>query len=101
MPRFNIVLAIPSFVLKYGAMLIINTVLRRKRYQKVMSESIKNTWHSRHEIKKKRKELRLRTSKSLGFWGVSRRLSFFLPFDTKRFWKLIVKKDKSSIESYT
>lgn len=99
-PLSNIILAIPSFIIKYVAMFGINTLLRRKRYKTVMYKSIIKTWKSRREIRQKRKAHFKKRKQSLSFMAARYHITWFLPFDMKRFWRLIVNNKKGGIDSY-
>lgn len=99
-PTFLILITIPSFIVKYLAMAIINIAFRRRDYQTVMLKSLTNTWKSRNEIKVKREQQSKKKLRRAGILSLRGKMTFFLRFDIQRFWNLIVKKRKGSIDTY-
>lgn len=99
-PALLIFITIPSFAIKYLAMFIINFVLGRRKYQTVMFQSISNTWKARYEIKRKREIIANNQQRRLTSWSTRKYLKFFLLFDIKRFWHLVVQRKKGSIDTY-
>ena len=96
MPILNILIALPSFLFKYLAMLIIDIIFLRIEYLKVMYKSLRNTIKNRKLILRKRKEYK---TKRINYFSHKFFISF-LWFDIKRFWVHIVLRKKSAIDNY-
>ena len=99
-PFKKMIFDIPSFLFKYSSMAVINLLFRRKKYMKVMIQSIKNTWKGRSEIRKNRKAYYGGRPNTPHLFALFSRITFFLWFDLKRFWSSIILNRDNSIDRY-
>ena len=88
----------PSFVFKYGSVFMIDIILRRKVFFKVMKESWQNTLGPNQEAIQDAREQFYSKGKRISTWKILRKQRFFLWFDIKRFWKFVVVGEKSFLE---
>jgi len=100
MPTFKIFTDIPSFIFKFISMLIIDLVFWRPKYLKILIDSWKNLWNIRSLVGMKRKIYYSKLEESIRIGSLFKKIQFFLWFDLKRFWKLIISNNNSSIDQY-
>lgn len=100
MPVSNILLSIPSLILRYFLMSVVYLLFRKWKYLKLLKESfqeiflkdIKNIQQVRkHFISK---ELKLTTSQ------ISKKMTFFLMPDINRFIRIFIRRENSAIDTY-
>lgn len=92
MPLFLILINLPFFIVKYSLVLIIDIVFRRRKYFNRMWKAIKYTiFLDRKKIAKARKEFHNK-NKTISSISIMRKMTFFLWFDIKRFYKYIILK---------
>ncbi len=100
MPWPVLLINIPSFLFKYGSVLLIDVVFVRKKFLKIMLDSIKTTWTTeRPVINESRKEF-LSNHQPISTFAILKKMDFFLWFDIKRFWKFVVLRKKTTFEKY-
>lgn len=100
MPLPVILLAIPSFLFKYLAMLTINIIFWRKKFLKLMIQSIWGTFSEDwHLIKRARKQFKS-NHKRIGTLRLLRKQTFFLWFDVSRFYKYFIQNKPSAFDTY-
>lgn len=96
MPFLNIVLAFPSFLIKYISMFVIDIIFWRPKFLRVLLKSWRNIFNNYGNLKQRRKALK---SKRIKYLKHPQKISFFF-FDVKRFWDFIILKKKSAIDNY-
>ncbi len=89
----------PWLVLKYSAVLVIDIVMLRLRFLKVMWKGISTAVKNRGLIQEARSDFYNRVSVVRPHREISSRMVFFLWFDIQRFWKFIVLRKKSNLEA--
>ena len=88
----------PSFVFKYGAVFLIDIVLRRKVFYRVMKEAWSNTLGPNQGAIQAARADFYRDRDLISTWKVLRMQRFFLWFDVVRFWKFVVVGEKSFLD---
>jgi len=88
----------PSFVFKYGAVFMIDIVLRRKVFYKVMKEAWQNTLGPNQEAIQAARASYYKSGKPVSTYRILRMQRFFLWFDMVRFWKFVVLKERGFFE---
>ena len=99
LPKVNIIKALPSFLFKTLAMVVIDILFIRPKYLRVLFNSWKNVFKMRKKIRAERKKLA--SIQKISSTKISRELVFFLWFDIQRFWNIIILRKNSSIDSYS
>lgn len=99
-PTLKLLLDIPFIILKNILMVIINILFWRIKYLKVQIKSWVTILSSFRTIRLKRKETRALRKRSISTLELFRRTEFFLAFDIKRFYRIIIKKEESAIDNY-
>ena len=89
----------PSFVFKYGAVFMIDIILRRKVLYKVMKEAWKNTLGPNQEAIQGARKSFYTSRKTISTWKIIKKQRFFLWFDVVRFWKFVVIGEKSFLDN--
>lgn len=95
MPSLNIVLSIPSFLFKYISMILIDIIFWRPDFLHILIHSWISVVKNEGNWLLKRKKIKRRR-----YYFRHNMLISFLPFDIERFWRIIVKKEKSALDSY-
>ena len=90
----------PCFVFKYGAVFMIDIVLRRKVFYKVMKEAWQNTLGPNQPAIEAARTAFYTKGKPVSTWRILRMQRFFLWFDVVRFWKFVVVGEKSFLEKW-
>jgi len=98
MPKTVQWLNFPSFVFKYGAIFMIDILLRRKIFYKVMKEAWQNTLGPNQDAIKAARQSFNKQGKPISTWKILRKQRFFLWFDVMRFWKFVVLRERSFFE---
>ena len=98
-PTKGIILTIPSFIFKYATMFFINTLFWRKRFLKIMFESIGGTVKNFKRIQAARKAF-YKDRQTIGTLGLFKKQTFFLIFDIKRFYKYFILRKRSALDVY-
>ncbi len=90
MPSIVIFLNLPIIIFKYGLVLIIDILFRRSIYFRIMWNAIKFTLtKDRQKIKAARQQFH-RKYQTISSYEIIKKMTFFLVFDIKRFFKYIV-----------
>jgi len=90
MPTMVILLNMPIIIFKYGLVLLIDILFRRRIYFKIMWNAIKYTiTKDRKKIILARKQFR-QNHQHIASFEIIKKMTFFLVFDVKRFFKYIV-----------
>ena len=98
MPRPLRWLNFPSFVFKYGAIFVIDIVLRRDLFYRVMKDAWAHTFGKNKAAIQRAHQQFYATRTPISAWRLRGLQTFFLWFDLKRFWKFVVLKEKSFLE---
>ena len=98
MPRTLRWLNFPSFLFKYSAIFVIDIVLRRKLFYRVMKDAWTNTLGKNKDHIQTAHEAFYKKHQPISAWRIRHLQTFFLWFDIKRFWKFVVLKEKSFLE---
>lgn len=99
-PTLKLLLDLPFIILKTILMFIINIVFWRIKYLKVLIKSWVTIINSARTISIKRKQTARLRKKKISTMELFRRTDFFLAFDLKRFYRIIIKKQESAIDNY-
>lgn len=90
MPPLVILFNLPFFIVKYSLVLIIDVVFRRRKYFNRMWKAIKYTiFLDRKKILNARKQFQ-KDFNTISSFSIMRKMTFFLWFDIKRFYKYII-----------
>jgi GT2 family glycosyltransferase len=89
---------LPGMIVKYSVVLMIDLLLFRFKFLKVMVNGIRLTILNWSEIKSARKTFYLEQRVTRSNSEIIAMLTPFLPFDARRFWKHIVLGKKSALE---
>jgi len=100
MPIYKILIDLPSLIVKFVSMIIIDTIFFRPKYLKILLKSWFNIWQQRKEVFKNRKTFYNQTKSISGILTLHRKIYWFLPYDVKRFWKILIIGRNSSIDHY-
>ncbi len=95
MPLPFLVLNLPFMLFKYGMVFLIDIVSFRWQFFKVMQKAIGITYKNHKALIKEKRKQFLCNRKTISFITIFRESTFFLWFDIKRFWNLVVRQDKS------
>lgn len=100
MPFWVLLINLPSFIFKYGSVIVIDIVFFRWKFLKMMCDAIyRTTFKERKTIAEARKKF-LKRHKPISTMKILKKMEFFLWFDIKRFWKFVVLKQKTTFEDY-
>lgn len=100
MPTMAILVSLPSFIFKYGSILIIDIVFLRIKFLKIMCDAIYRTvFQERKKIAAARKAFH-ESHKTVSSWEILRKQEFFLWFDIKRFFKYVILRRPTTFEKY-
>ena len=77
---------------------MIDIVLRRKVFYKVMKEAWQNTLGPNQDAIQLARKSFYKKGNLISTWKILRKQRFFLWFDIVRFWKFVVLKEKSFLE---
>jgi len=98
MPLWVLVINVPCIIFKYGLVLIIDVVFRRWAFLEMMWNAIKKTltvdWS---KIKSARKQFQS-NNKTISSIKIMKKMTFFLWFDIKRFYKYVILNKPSHFE---
>jgi GT2 family glycosyltransferase len=98
MPMSVVIQKFPGMIFKYSMVLLIDLILFRFKFLKVMVNGIRLTILNWSEIKRARKTFYLEQRVTRSNSEIIAMLTPFLPFDARRFWKHIVLGKKSALE---
>lgn len=99
MPLRGIILTLPSFVVKYTAMLLINLVFWRTKFMKIMFQSLKEAlWDEINVTLQSRRDFHLK--KQISIFSLLQKQHFFLWIDIKRFYKYFILNQHSALDVY-
>lgn len=101
MPQHKILHDAPSIIFKYVSMIIIDILFFRIKYLKILVKSWRNIWNQRSVIINNRRLFFQSTESVLSFSELRAKIKWFFPFDCKRFWKILILGDNSSIDEYS
>jgi len=97
MPTLVIFLNIPIILFKYGLVLLIDILFRRRIYFSIMWNAIKySITVDRQKIIAARKKFR-KSHQHIASYKIIKKMTFFLVFDIKRFFKYIVFRDNHPV----
>lgn len=99
-PSLYIIANLPSLIFKYLMIFIIDIIFLRFQYLKVILAAIKKAFYNFSLIKEKRNAFYKGRNETITYLSFRKKLIFFLFFDIKRFYNLILKRNKSSIDNY-
>lgn len=98
MPWPVILISLPSFIVKYLIIIIIDIIFWRPKYLKILFQTLWETFTKEFTtIRKKRKEF-FAQIQPISSFQILRKQQFFLWFDTKRFFKYIVFRKQSEFD---
>jgi len=100
MPTKKILFDLPSIFIKYLSMIIIDIIFLRPKYLRILFKSWKNIWKNKRELIANREKFQNEVKKKSNLYRLRKKILWFLPYDVHRFWKLIVKKNNSSLDNY-
>ena len=100
MPLSKILFDIPSFIIKFVSMVIIDILFLRFGYLKLLLISWFNIIKQSKLVINKRKLFYERIDDFIAFSKLNNKINWFLPYDVERFWNIFVNNKKSSIDSY-
>lgn len=99
MPIDIIIVSIPSFLFKYIAMLIVNLLFQRKKFLKIMFQSLKEAiWDNRKVTLQARKKIH--SKRKIKSFSLSKKQNFFLWTDITRFYKYFILNRHTSMDVY-
>lgn len=99
-PTLKLLLDLPFIIIKNILMIIINILFWRIKYLKVQIKSWFTIISSIRTIKLKRKQTAKLRKNKISTLDLIRKTEFFLLFDLKRFYRIIIKKEESAIDNY-
>ncbi len=100
MPLGVLLINFPSFLFKYGSVLIIDILFFRWSFLKIMLDSIYTTITSeRPTILASRRKF-MQKHKPISSFKILKKMDFFLWFDIKRFVKFVLLRQKTTFEKY-
>ena len=99
-PANIILLSIPSLIFKHMSIVLIDIIFRRWNYLYIWRKSWTNLFTIKGLIQAKRKEFYAKIHISISFKKFTSLTKFFLPFDIRRFWRIIVRKQASALDNY-
>ena len=98
MPRGVILINFPFLLLKYGIVLILNLLFGRWFFFRVMRTAIwKSLTSERNVIMNARKDFH-QNHTTISTWKILKKMEFFLWFDIKRFFKHMIRGEKTQFE---
>jgi GT2 family glycosyltransferase len=102
MPLPFLLLNLPFFLFKYGAVWLMNLVFFRWKFFKVLSVA---TWHTVYGERKSWQKARTQFygthgKRVISTWAIWKQSTFFLWYDMGRFWKYIILRNKMQFEKY-
>ena len=100
MPMTKIIYDIPSLIIKYFSMILIDIIFLRIKYLRILFKSWFNIWRYRKQLLKSRKLFFYPSKNTTKFNTLRKKINCFFPFDVVRFWKLIIKKQTSDLDKY-
>ncbi len=100
MPFWVLLLNLPSFLFKYGSIIIIDIVFIRPKFLKIMLDAWYRTiFKNRKTILAARRTF-YKKHRPISSWKILQKMQFFLWFDIKRFWKYIILRKETELEQY-
>ena len=101
MPSTVLLLTMPALIVKYSFMFVVLILFWRIKYLKLLFYSVKDTLtQDLPIILKKRAIFFTQQAEVRGAFSLRKRLSFFLWFDIKRFYRLFILNKISSLDVY-
>ncbi len=100
MPLSVLLIAIPSLIVKYIAMLVIDILFWRPKFLKIMYQSLKETFTEDLRLIMKERKAFFKNTKSTTCLSIIRRQTFFLWFDMNRFYKYFILNKNTSFDVY-
>lgn len=98
MPLTVLLINLPSFLFKYGMVVLINIVFYRSFFLKMLSDAFYRTlFKERKKILECRREF-FDNHKAISSLQILRKQTFFLFFDIRRFIKFVVLKQPTDFE---
>lgn len=100
MPLGVLLINLPSFIFKYLSIFIIDIIFWRPKFMKVMADAWYRTlFKERKNIKAARKEFYSK-HRPVSSFKILKKMTFFLWFDIKRFWKYIILRKEVEQEKW-
>jgi len=100
-PFPNIIISLPSIIVKNLSILIVDLVFKRWGYLSIWKQSWINVYKNRKMIRAKRREFyQAISNKTIPFYSFISKTKFFLGFDIERFWRIIILKRQSALDQY-
>lgn len=99
-PTINILLALPHLLIKNVILFIVNILWWRKKFLMVQLKSWVTILNVIRTILIKRKEAKSKQKNRISTIEFIKRTKFFFFFDLKRFWRIFIKREASSIDQY-
>jgi len=100
MPITKIIYDTPSLIVKYFSMVIIDIIFLRTKYLRILFKAWFNIWRIRNTIRQNRKNFFETVKHVSSFLNLKKKISWFFPFDVRRFFKLIIHQELSNIDRY-
>ncbi len=100
MPMPVLLLNLPTFLFKYGIVLLIDIIFLRIQFLKLLCKSIYRALTTERPIISQSRKAFFQKHRPRSSWEIQKRFTFFLWFDIQRFFKLILKNKKTYFEKY-
>ena len=99
-PAWVIFLNLPFIIFKIITIMIIDIVFLRFSFLKTIAKSILNSWQDRKGILRSRKVFQEQYGSRISSRHIMKKQIFFIFFDIKRFYNIILLRKPSSIDQY-
>ena len=100
LPLGVLLLNLPFLVFKYLAVIIIDIVFWRPKFLKMMLDALKHAFFIERKKIVAARRLFHQKHKTVSSWSILKKMTFFLWFDIKRFWKYVILAKKTEFEQY-
>jgi hypothetical protein len=91
---------LPSFLFKYGSVLLIDVVFLRIRFLKIMLDAMGRTFFKERKKIIEARRAFFKNNRPISNWAILKKQEFFLWFDVKRFFKYVVMRKPTTFERY-
>ncbi len=99
-PTFVLLLNLPFIIFKLILIILIDIVFIRFSFLKTILKSIKKTWNDKTLILKQRRIFQSKYGHRIRSRAIMKKQIFFLFFDIKRFYNIILLRKPSSLDQY-
>lgn len=89
MPAGVLLINLPSFLFKYGSVLLLDVLFARWRYLRIMTRAMGWALNTRRRDIWRSRQAFLGEHQPISSLAILRRQTFFLLFDLRRFWKML------------